>query len=215
MSDEALREHERRFRALGRVEDEAAWLRARVQVGDLSEQQVRLAAHVGHQAAAIVFGPESKEGPEALDRWLRQLSVHWDQEASVRAALAATAVTTAEFRASAFVAEAEAVAERWVLGPVDVRSDVPGLSERFRPLHAFPSREAKLAWVVGIHIHRTLVRPAGWGIPASTVAGSIMMEWPSTPVRASISRELAAWALGYSDPVRARVAKRGDVELRP
>ncbi|MDC3379406.1 hypothetical protein OAX78_03895, partial [Planctomycetota bacterium] len=35
------------------------------------------------------------------------------------------------------------------------------------------------------------------------------------PVRAAIVAELLPWALGYSDPVRRRVAKRGEVDVPP
>ena len=45
MTDERLRELERCWRESGSVEDEAAWLRERVRVGELSEARLRLAAY--------------------------------------------------------------------------------------------------------------------------------------------------------------------------
>ena len=52
MTDATLRELERRFRASGSVEDSAAaWLRARVQAGELDQGKVELAGRLGYRAA--------------------------------------------------------------------------------------------------------------------------------------------------------------------
>jgi hypothetical protein len=51
VSDERLRVLERRWKETGSVEDEAAWLRERVRVGDLSENRLEVAAYLGHLAA--------------------------------------------------------------------------------------------------------------------------------------------------------------------
>ncbi len=47
MSDSKLRELERRWRETGSVEDEAAYLRERVRVGDLTEERLEVAAYWG------------------------------------------------------------------------------------------------------------------------------------------------------------------------
>ncbi|MGE0708062.1 MAG: hypothetical protein AB7T09_08645 [Planctomycetota bacterium] len=57
MSDEHLRELERRWKLSGAVEDEAALLRANVRAGSLSESDLELAAYLGHEAAGRVIGP--------------------------------------------------------------------------------------------------------------------------------------------------------------
>ena len=44
MSDARLRELERRWRESGSTEDEAAYLRERVRVGDLTQERLELAA---------------------------------------------------------------------------------------------------------------------------------------------------------------------------
>jgi hypothetical protein len=51
VSDTTLRELERQFRSSGSVEDETAWLRERVRVGEVSQQKLELAAYFGHPAA--------------------------------------------------------------------------------------------------------------------------------------------------------------------
>jgi hypothetical protein len=59
VTDSSLRELERRFRASGSVEDEAAWLRARLQAGELSEGRLCLARFCQHAAAQIVLGADA------------------------------------------------------------------------------------------------------------------------------------------------------------
>lgn len=203
MTDAHLRALERAFRLTGTGEDEAAWLRARVQAGELAHDRLRLAAYVGHEAATLALRPHPPDSPEALDRWLRRLSVHWEQEASARAALAAVAASPPELQARTFVAAAVSLAEPWVLAPA-TRGDVPALPGVFSDAE-FEAPEEKRAWVVGIYLHRTLESPAGWGRSVETLALSIQSRWPAAPVRDAVARELAEWALGYSDPVRERV----------
>jgi len=56
MSDERLRELERRWRESGAVADEAAWLAERVRVGEPSRERVELAAYLEHPAARVIEG---------------------------------------------------------------------------------------------------------------------------------------------------------------
>jgi hypothetical protein len=58
-SDVRLRELERRFQRTGDVEDEAAWLQARVRAGDLDRVAVERAASLGYPAAMLI-SPEWK-----------------------------------------------------------------------------------------------------------------------------------------------------------
>ncbi len=66
MSDERLRELERRWRETGFVEDEAAWLRERVRVGDLTQERLELAAFAGHNGAVRALTPQGPPSPLAL-----------------------------------------------------------------------------------------------------------------------------------------------------
>lgn len=54
MTDARLRELERRRDVTGSVDDGAAYLRERVRRGDLDERRLRLAAHLGHEAAGAL-----------------------------------------------------------------------------------------------------------------------------------------------------------------
>lgn len=83
MSDERLRELERRWKESETVEDEAAWLKERVRVGDLEWSRLELAACLGHEAAVAVAPPGFK--PSWGD-WIYRLGTgHWGLESSLRA----------------------------------------------------------------------------------------------------------------------------------
>jgi hypothetical protein len=83
VSDDQLPALERRFRETGAVDDEAAWIAARVRAGRLAPARVTVAALCGHEAArladiertsktvdeaAALFGVE----PATLRRWVRR-----------------------------------------------------------------------------------------------------------------------------------------------
>ena len=59
MADDKLRQLERRWRESSTVEDEAALLRERVRVGDLSEGRLRLAASFGQEAATAAVANQA------------------------------------------------------------------------------------------------------------------------------------------------------------
>lgn len=75
MSDERLRELERRWTESGSVNDEAAYLKQRVRAGDLSQERLDLAAYCGREAALVALGAnstvewDSKAWAEGLGRW--------------------------------------------------------------------------------------------------------------------------------------------------
>lgn len=56
MTDDELRRLERAYREGGQVEAHARWIAARVRAGDLGAHRVRLAAALGHEAAARALG---------------------------------------------------------------------------------------------------------------------------------------------------------------
>ena len=67
MSDERLRELERRWRSSGATDDEAALLSECIRVGALSQERVRSAAILQHPAAVLVIGdPQVQDWKEAL-----------------------------------------------------------------------------------------------------------------------------------------------------
>lgn len=74
MSDQELQELARRWRESGRVEDEAAWLRARVRAGQLAPDRLAMAAFMGHEAAwlAMEVSPALVETLIDCARWVAE-----------------------------------------------------------------------------------------------------------------------------------------------
>ena len=84
VSDQRLRELERKWRETGSVEDEAAYLRERVRVGDLTQERLELAAYCGHEGAGRATGAAGES--------------HWYQRLDrVRGAPTLAALTAARF----------------------------------------------------------------------------------------------------------------------
>ena len=77
MSDERLRQLERRWKEAGLIADEAAWLRARVQAGEVSEEGVRLAAYLGQQAAREILGAEAPLQMKAASAYEATRTDYW------------------------------------------------------------------------------------------------------------------------------------------
>ncbi len=73
MSDERLREFERRWKETGSVEDEAAYLLERVRAGELTQERLEMAAYCGHEAARFASGTTEPPIPkdDGLDRTSR------------------------------------------------------------------------------------------------------------------------------------------------
>jgi hypothetical protein len=83
MSDQKLRDLERRFKETGSPDDEAAWLLERVRVGDLTRERLELAAYCGHEGARRAVGIDTVPHPENLKDWHEGLR-RWGVEIQVR-----------------------------------------------------------------------------------------------------------------------------------
>jgi hypothetical protein len=139
VTDHHLRELDRRFRASGSVEDAAAWLRARVQAGELTEHRLALAAYLGSPAADMVVQPEligafhavldEQGGPvrETLNifehaptgplaNWSAVLPTE-RAELCIRVALAACRVAALQHPEMAWTEEVFTAIEDYLLGP--------------------------------------------------------------------------------------------------
>lgn len=119
MSDEDLRELERRFRETGSVEDEAAWLLGRLRAGDLEEEQLRLAACCSHEPSRIALGEPPAVEPENSFIWsLRLQEVGPRLLARVSVALCLEAFVALEgHRFHARCLEALRALEAWAANP--------------------------------------------------------------------------------------------------
>jgi len=68
VSDERLREAERRWKESGSVVDEARYLQERVRVGNLTKERLELAAYCGHEGASRLC--TTVNPPADLKEWL-------------------------------------------------------------------------------------------------------------------------------------------------
>jgi len=91
MADARLREFERRWTETRAPADEEAYLRARVTVGDLAPEMLRLAGHCGYEPALNALSQEVarglRRGYEHIEGWAWAFE-DWGREAAFRAFLA-------------------------------------------------------------------------------------------------------------------------------
>jgi len=230
VSDADLRELERRFRETGSVEDEAAWLRERVRVGQLDETRVQLAAHCG--LAAALLATESPMPTVALDTlvtWAEVQRTAHCSSVAVRAAVASARAAIADWEQEAMLHAMQVIhaVESWALCPCLEHAVAAG--EALDALHAELDVEAagetRSAFALDAVIHAANY--------ASTRDGRLredLFEWAGKAashavesagrsvgvpaVLDAVRAELVPWALGYADPVRERVEARQRAEAK-
>lgn len=92
MSDQRLRELERRWFRSGSVDDGVAYLTAGLRTGRVPAERLRLAARVGDPAASAVIGSHDLPGDlDGLIRWARELCV-WGPAVNRRVGYAVAAL---------------------------------------------------------------------------------------------------------------------------
>lgn len=120
MTDQRLRELERRAREGGSPEDAARWLLMRERAGELPRERLELLVWLGHAPAVAALAGQPLHVPRELESWVRGLE-RWGPEAAVRAALAAARLLlplwSARHPQDPRLAEALAAAERWTIDP--------------------------------------------------------------------------------------------------
>ena len=208
MSDERLRELERRWKETCATQDEAAYLVERTRSGELDQNRLELAAYLGHAASLVALGDEAPEVLTAddlppyrlrLDQgrsnmgYLEEVGAWWGQEFCIR------------------ISRAEA----WTLNPT---------RETSMEIGPLLDSNNNLSWAIRgpHHIANVAKGPPGWKETtyshhlARTVLAATRIAVSSRKAQRAerealldLTREdLAPWALGYFDPVRDRVAAR-------
>lgn len=219
MTDERLRELERKWRERQSVEHESSWLRARVAAGELDPSKLALARHLGYPAAAE--GSTSTPTEEVSEEALCLL----DQPAALRALVALG--RRAEVAAGdGFGAAALSAAEDWIVCPCNYHADAARVAAEFPvsflggegPLLSTPTARLAAGLLSGGDYFSTNgleeARSRGNFTPIIRFALDCLEEQgrqlnlPVAPL-SWLRDELAPWALGYSDPVSARVLARG------
>ena len=199
MTDSRLRELQRRFHTSGSVEDEAAWLTARVQMGGLERGKLELAACLGHEGARAALGAEvpAPWGRESVPSFVLGLS-RFGPELWLRAAWVACCEHTAKLTAEIEQARSPALWEFRL--QEDLRIAQAGAQVIGDYLRA-PSREHRAAlqkWG-----HPDPLEHVGFAVHHARRATLLI---PPEEVIAAMSLYLTDFALGYSDPVREREA---------
>ena len=206
MSDADLRQLEREFRDQGTVEAEAAYLRARLQAGQLEQSKLELAAYCGHQAAraAIGKGPTWECGPACLNEPIVSSVLH-DSGCEHHVDLWFSGLQSQpgrEFELRRLFT--------WALGCW--RCGDSWSLEREEMLRA------RGEWCVCEDLRSGLEEAEGDLIDGDEMEIAILdglgrcAPWPEPELnegfRTAIRAELVPWLLGYSDPVRERVEAR-------
>lgn len=200
------------WRETGSVEDEAAWLRARILSGELDLKALGLAAVLRYEPA-VRASPSSSElwadlGPLAtqaeVERRLRALVERLDAESwevHCRVALAARRYCNSNCLQEAPPASGSDylyAAEAYVVCPCEEHEQIAAETgihlARMIAGRSFMGRELVHVWELKRVVHRVATQSPGthWG--QACVA-----------VLEAVAEELVPWTLGYRDPVRERV----------
>jgi hypothetical protein len=228
MSDDRLRELERRWRQTGALGDRAAYLRERARSGQLEPERLRLAAFLGSEVAATALSEESSAlgsaGEMDLDSWVTEVAAY-GVVALKRLAIAAANHVGHRLTSSGVPPRAVEAAEEQLLCPCDAHraealhqadevanlSDVPMRTPGFMAAaaeHAARAAAAEsAAEVLKAALLTSRAAQTGFGV-FPTLTGVVSLSDSDEPVRAGIRPELLAWALDEADPVRERVQRR-------
>lgn len=203
MTDHRLRALERSFRETGTVEAEAAWLRARVQTGELERVRLELAAHLEYPAATVAVTPEATGDTLSLDSPLLPRGT----VARIRSAAAHSLVSLVS-PDSTVSAALDGLVLRPVLRPrrtMAVRQAVAEVGMLLGTLsHHDPSYDQQR------HVGVALALLFGGDDWREGELAEIrrLLAAAGVDVDPALREELVPWLLGYSDPVRERVEAR-------
>lgn len=226
MTDRQLRQLEREA-ASGDVEAKAKLLLGRVRIGDLTEERLRLAAHLGDEASWDALAG-NVSGAEDLEEWVWALH-EFGAIPLVRGLLAAAR----QARPPWYLKENPRIAavESWAVCPCEnhadqaytqARSSAPsfrargfGMSggvTRFLALAPAAMEEGETGREYRRHLATSLlgsVLRAASGVPTDE-NWHRQLKGRTTPecIRGAIRDELVPWVLGERDPVKERVEAR-------
>ena len=203
--DERERELERRFQASRATDDEAAWLRERLRAGRLPEERLRIAAIVGHPAAALALGHEPPREPEPLAAALEACG----RETALRALVALGRLALPEWegrfprdvrpRVALEAAEGEARCPCPRHREV-VQERLGGVGEaRAAARQVRAQRAAQAAHLVHFAAGAALAPGSPADLRAALLAAGDLE--PPSRVRAALRAALTPWALERGDPL--------------
>ena len=186
MPDLRLRRLERMARA-GDDHARARLLLERVRQGALAYGRLRLAAHLGDEAAGMALGPERSVPAQTLEALLRDLAL-FEEAPWVRAALAASEEALSSWQPSQ---PADAAAARRMLGEVGAWLTCPCEQHRRRVARIPAPGRAPFARDLARAVSREGER-ARWARRTIRDAARYVGE---APVRERVTETLLEWAL--------------------
>jgi hypothetical protein len=198
-----LRELQERYQRTQRADDEAAWIRERVRVGELARARVVQAAQLGHAPAALAVGLDGRLDANAFHTLRSALRRGRDWESAAQRALL----------------PALRLLERVSPENPAVRSAAEAVERLFRPT-------GDVAWDL-MHCENTLNRLFGTCISEdqvpypccdfllATLAFAVRRGVSGPRVLAEIGGDLVPWLLGYADPLQERLRHAPPLEPLP
>jgi hypothetical protein len=236
VSDVHLRELERRWAATRAIADEVALVSARLRAGTITRERLELAAYCANAAAVEILGPTSRGDP-SQDGWLRTLK-RFGNEAVLRhdvTWLGCFLPLWDELSpADPHCGDLVAAVEDFVACPCPLHAAAAGrlavvpsrhldLERAITACHEHNRLHKPYECVHPVHLvldtARTLAQIAA-GVPDVAPileTGSVLRfglryrrpgERPDLAPHGPVVDDLAAWALGHDDALRARVAAR-------
>lgn len=204
MSDQRLRELERRWRESGRVEEEAEYLRERLRIGDLTPERLELAAHCGREGARRSIGAASADDVGSWAEALLGLPSLGVEE------------LTRLCIAWALVLPLREEVEHWQVSPAQLLRDVEAAlcNGDWEIRHELARRSEKVGGELTAEPHLLFVIAAAHEI--SEPRSLLRQVWHLASVIGfdrtvdAARREVAPWALGIADPVLERVMARAE-----
>lgn len=218
MTDDRIRNLERRWRETGALEDEVSYILERLRSGGLTKNQLGLAAYCGHPAArlALDFEPASDE-PQDVEGWVSGIQAFEPDRATcarleLGIAWACLPLFEARYPAVKGPRRSLEAFEDWVLAPSE--------SNRARALQnptparvdLFAAEEfgdlASTAYMVTTQspILNEEEDPAGY--LETVVIHARLSQLPLERIKAAIASEVTPWLLGYHDPAANRAGAR-------
>jgi len=223
MSDERLRELERRWKETGSVADEAAFLHEMLRVDAITAPDLQLAALLDHDASRAVLGASDLPPPQGSE-WEQALAA-WGPGVLIRAVVAlARCVSLSEEDARRL-----SVVEDWCCAPAAFgwrRLEpclTPSRSSVSLATHLVDEAVRAVASALGDRPalmvpqdpRNELVAVGDWGSWFKKIAEVAGAAW-GTGWRGMIGAELLPWVLKRRDPVLARCRRsqtsNGDLE---
>jgi len=217
VSDERLRELERRFREVGTTEAEADWLRERLRAGELVPARLELAGLLGHEAARLVCPPS---GPLGL-RHFRDLLRAAGAEAGLRYLVVVAGAGVEGFGGGVALRTLLERVERWIAGEgrgaelLEAAEAAAGPASFSIPVRSLVGAARAAARDEGAALDGVVAREALSACVLHQVLPPGLENADHDRLRERLRVDVLPWLVGAGDPVRERVQVDGRIEIRP